>query len=140
MWGSINGFKKSRKKIASEVENIVDKLMICICFHTTPKSDMTHYSFIFRNIYLFGKELNIRACSRLGSMLYLYIYNGDYYMKTYKFQHDIGGTADCMNLIMKANKGCGKLYSKDKLFDDGWLSGVKIKERGIQMYYIILGL
>ena len=33
-----------------------------------------------------------------------------------------------MNIIMKANKGCGKLSSNNNLFDYGWLSGVKKTE------------
>ena len=61
-------------------------------------------------------------------MLYLYIYKGGYEMNTYKFQHDIGGTASCMNIIMKANKGYGKISSNNNLFDYGWLSGVKKTE------------
>ena len=82
MQGIIDGFNKSRRKIASEVENIVDKFTIYILFHTTPKSDMTHYSFIFMNMYPFGKELNITACYRLGTILYLYIKKGNYEMMT----------------------------------------------------------
>ena len=57
-----------------------------------------------------GEELNNNTCSRLGTMLYLYIYKVKYEMNTYKFQHDIGDTAACMEIVMKDTKGCGKLH------------------------------
>ena len=42
-----------------------------------------------------------------------------------------------MNIIMKANKECGKFSSNEKLFDDGWLSGVKTVEESYEevLYY-----
>ena len=49
-------------------------------------------------------------------------------MNTYKFQHYIGGTAACKEIIMKDTKGCGQLYSNETLFYDIWFNGVKKEE------------
>ena len=46
-------------------------------------------------------------------------------MKVSYYQQDIGGTADCMNIIMKAIKGCGKMSSDYTFFYDIWFSVVK---------------
>ena len=42
-----------------------------------------------------------------------------------------------MNIIMKANKECGKFSSNGNLFDDGWLSRVKTAEESDEevLYY-----
>ena len=81
VWGIIDGFKKSHRKIYSGVENIADELMSSVHFCTIPKGDISNYWFIFRKPYLLGKELNNTACSRWVTMLYLYIKNGKYAMK-----------------------------------------------------------
>ena len=45
--------------------------------------------------------------------------------KTLDFQQHIGGMADCMNIIMKATKGCGQISSNYTFFSIRWLCGVK---------------
>ena len=51
--------------------------MSAICFCTTPKVDLPHYSYILINPKKLGTELNGVACSRLGNMLYLDILKGE---------------------------------------------------------------
>ena len=58
-----------------------------------------------------GTDTNIVACSRLGTMLYLYIQKGNVAMKSEKLQQDIGETAACMKRIMMAKKWCDQLKS-----------------------------
>ena len=53
------------------MENTSDKLMRAIRFWSTPKCDLTHNSFILRELELFGTELNNVACYMCGTILYL---------------------------------------------------------------------
>ena len=39
-------------------------------------------------------------------------------MNTSSFQQDIVDTPDCMKIIMKSTKGCGRLSSNDTYFSD----------------------
>ena len=45
------------------------------------------------------------ACSRLETMLYLEIQKGKEATKTEKFQQQIGGTSECMDIITMDKKG-----------------------------------
>ena len=65
-------------------------------------------------------------------MLYLYIYKVKYEMNTYKFQHDIGDTAVCMEIVMKDTKGCGKLYFKKPYFMIAGSVELKQRRRKVQ--------
>ena len=47
--GIIDGFNNSRRKIASGVVKTAYESMSAIQFFTTPKGDLTHYSYIFWN-------------------------------------------------------------------------------------------
>ena len=51
------------------------------------------------------------ACSRLGTMLHLYIQKGKEAMKTSEFQKDLGDTGVRMKRLAMATKGCGELTS-----------------------------
>ena len=73
--------------------------MGAIQFRTTPKEDLLHYSYIFRNPEPLGTEKKNVACSRLGTMLYLDIQKGTEAMKKSKFQNVLGGTAACINRL-----------------------------------------
>ena len=42
-----------------------------IIFWGTPKDDLPHYSYIFKNLDLLGVELRNVVCYGLGTMLYL---------------------------------------------------------------------
>ena len=44
------------------------------------------------------------------------------------FHQDIGGTADCMKIIIQGKKGCGQIYSNNTYFSDMWFSGFKTVE------------
>ena len=55
------------------MEKTADESMIAINFFTTPKGDLPHYSYIFRNPEKLGTEMKNVVCSRLGNMLYLEI-------------------------------------------------------------------
>ena len=55
-------------------------IRICI----TPKCDLPHYLFIFRNTDPFIMELNNVYCYRLGTILYLYVQKGEEEAKTYE--------------------------------------------------------
>ena len=57
------------------------------------------------------------SCSRLGNILYLEIQKGKESMKVSDFQNNIRGADIFMKIIMKANKGRGKMSSNDTLFD-----------------------
>ena len=104
MRGLIEGFKKSFRKISTGVENKVDESMSAIRFWTTPKSNLTHYLFIFKNTGPLGKKLNNAVCYRLVTMLYLEIQNWKEAMKASYFRHHIVGTAACTRRSMKDNK------------------------------------
>ena len=47
--GPIDGFNESRRQSASGVKKTADESMSAILFCTTPKGDLLHHSFIFRN-------------------------------------------------------------------------------------------
>ena len=78
----VDGFNESRRQIASGVEKTADESMSAIHFYTTPKGDLPHYSYIFRNPETLGTEMNGVACSRMGNMLHLDIQKGEEVMKT----------------------------------------------------------
>ena len=99
-----------------------------IRFWTTPKFDLTHYSFIFRKPDPLGSELKNSACSRLEVTLYIEIKKGKCAMKASGFQQNIGGTDACMKRIMKGARGWVQLSSNDTFFVDRWFSGVKTAE------------
>ena len=50
------------------------------------KSDLPHYSYIYRNPEPLGMEIKNLACSRLGTMLYLDIQKGREATKKAKFR------------------------------------------------------
>ena len=77
MWELIDYFNKSFRKIEWGSEKTEDELTSAIRFRTTPKCDLPHYLFIFRNPELLGIELKNVVCSRLGTMLYLEIKRGE---------------------------------------------------------------
>ena len=126
--GLIDRFNESRRQIDSGKEKIADESMSAIRFRTTPKGDLPHYSYIFRNLEPLGTEMNNVTCSRLGTMLYLEIQKGKEDMKKSKFQSVLGGTAACMKRLAISTKGCGQLTSNDTYFADSWFSSVKTSE------------
>ena len=52
-----------------------------------------------------GMDMDNVACSRLGTMLYLYIQKVNEDIKTSTFQLNIGGTASCMKRLIMDTKG-----------------------------------
>ena len=102
--------------------------MSSIHFWTTPKGDLSNYSFIFRNTEPLGTKLKNVSCSRLGTMFYLEIKKGKEAMKASDLQQKIGGMDDCMKIIMKDTKGCGQLSSNDTFFGDIWFIRVNTAE------------
>ena len=79
----------------------------------SPKGDLPHFSFIFKNPEPLGKEIKNVVCSRLGTMIHLEIQKGKEAIKTSKFQNVLGGTNACMNRLDIATKCCGQLTSND---------------------------
>ena len=65
-----------------------------------------------------GKEVNNAAYYMLITILYLEIQKGEKATKILVFQQEIGGTASCMKITIKATKGFGKLSSNETFFDD----------------------
>ena len=80
--------------------------MSAICFRTTLKGGLPHYSCIFRNTEPLVMEIKNVACYRLVTMLHLKIQKGKEDMKTSKFQQQIKGTAACMMRLMMDTKAC----------------------------------
>ena len=85
-------------------------------FCTTPKGDLPHYSYIFRNLYPFGTDVKNVACYRLGVISHLYIQKGEEAMKTSDFQKYLGGTAVFMRRLTMATQRFGQLTSNDIYF------------------------
>ena len=54
-------------------------------------------------------EIKNMACYKFKIMSYLYIKKGEDYIKTEKFQKNIGGTAACMKILMMSKIGCDQL-------------------------------
>ena len=52
-------------------------------------------------------------------------------MDTSEFRQYIGGTAECMEIIIKGSKGCGQMLSNKNNFSGIWFSGVKTSEEDI---------
>ena len=71
--GLIDRFNESHRNISSGVVITADESISVIRFHTTPKGDLPHYSYIFSKPEPLGTEIKILACSRLGAMLHLEI-------------------------------------------------------------------
>ena len=92
---------------------MTDESMSSIHFCTNPKGYLRHYSYIFRKLETLGAEFNNFSCYRLGTMLYLYIQNGEEATKTSEFQHEIGVTVAFMKIIRRVKKGFVKLSSND---------------------------
>ena len=61
---------------------MIDESMGDIRFWTTPKGDLTQYSYIFRKTEPLEMKIKNVACSRLGTMLYIGIQKGMEAMKT----------------------------------------------------------
>ena len=55
--GVIDGFNVLLRKISYGVEKTVDDSMSAILFRTTPKVDLPHYSYIFRNMDTLGEKM-----------------------------------------------------------------------------------
>ena len=66
-----------------------DESLSAIHFCTTPKGDLPHYSYIFRNMEPLGKYIKKIYCSRLGNVLYLDIQKGKKALKTEQFQQEV---------------------------------------------------
>ena len=71
------------------------------------------------------------ACSRLGTMLYLYRQKGKEATKTAEFQQQIGGTAACITRLIRDTKGCDQMTSNETYFTDRCFSGVKTVEESM---------
>ena len=125
MGGLIDGFNKSSRKISIGVGKKTGELMSAIRFWTIPKGDFPHYYIISRKTDQLGAKLNNAVCSSLITIFYLEIKKGKEAMKASYFQQHIGGTADCMNIIMKSTKVCDQLSSNDTFFADSKFRGVK---------------
>ena len=63
----------------------------------------------FRKTDPFGTDMKNLVCSRLGTILHLYIQKDKEATKTSDFQKNLGGTAACMNRLTMTTKGCGHL-------------------------------
>ena len=87
--GIIDGFNKLRRNISSGVLKTADESMSYICFHTTPKVDFPHRSYIFKKLEPLGSEIKNVVCSRLVHMLCLDIQHGEETTKTAEFQQQI---------------------------------------------------
>ena len=87
--------------------------MIAIQFCTTPKGDLPHQSFIFRNPEPLVTEMKNVDCSRLGTTLHQDFQRYKKATKMLYFQKDLIATAACMNIVTMDKKGCGKLTSND---------------------------
>ena len=74
--GLIDGFNELRRQIDSGREKTTDKSMSAIQFHTTPKGDLPHYSYIFRKLEPLGTEVKNVAYSRSGKFLFLEFQKG----------------------------------------------------------------
>ena len=75
--------------------------------------------------------MNNVACSRLGTMLGLYIQKGKQDMKTSNIRKYLRGTSECMKILMMATKGCAQLTSNDTYFSDSCISGMKTAEEAM---------
>ena len=53
------------------------------------------------------------------------------------FQKDIGGTSDCMRIIMRSKKVCRKFSINDTLFSDSFLVELKQRRDNIRREHII---
>ena len=126
--GLIDGLNNLRRQIASGRDKTADESMSAIRFRTTPKGDLTHYSYIFGEPEPSGTEMKNVACSRLGTMLHLEIQKGKEATKKSKSQSVLGGTATCMKRLAISTKGCGQLTSNGTYFDNSWFSSVKPDE------------
>ena len=69
LWGLIDGFNKSHRKISLRVEKTSYELISDTQFWTTPKGDMTHYLFILSKTEPLWKDFKNVLCYRLGTML-----------------------------------------------------------------------
>ena len=72
-WGLVDGFKELCRQIASGVVKTADESMSAIRFRTTPIGNLPHYSYIFWKPKPLGKEIKNVDCSRLETLLHLYI-------------------------------------------------------------------
>ena len=114
--GLIDGFNESRRQIDSGKEKTADESMSAIRLRNTPKGNLLHYSYIFRNPEPLGTDMINLACSRLGTMLHLDIQKGKEAMKTSTFKNVLGGNTACMKRLAIDNKGCGQLTSNNTYF------------------------
>ena len=74
--GLIDGFNNSCRQIVSGLVRNANESISAIHYHTTPKGDLPHYYYIFRNLNTLGTEINNVSCYRLGTMLHLEIQKG----------------------------------------------------------------
>ena len=75
--------------------------MGAIQFFSTPKGDLTHYSYMFRKLEPLGTDTKNMDCSRLVTMLHLEIKKGEDDMKTSDVQKYLKETAFCMKRLKK---------------------------------------
>ena len=123
--GLIDRFNKSCRHISSGLRKTADESMSVIQFLTTPKVDLPHYYYIFRNTEPLGTEMKNVMCSRLKTLLHLDIQKNKEAMKTPEFQKCIRGTTVCMKILAINTKGFGRLTLNDTYFADIWFSSVK---------------
>ena len=70
-----------------------DELMSAILFCTTPKGDLPHYCYHFRNPEPLDTKMENLSCYILGAMPQIDIQKRKEAMKTSIFKKDLGGTA-----------------------------------------------
>ena len=91
---------------------MLDKSIISIRFWATPKGELPHYLYMFRNMELLRPYIKNVVCSRLGSMLYLEIQKLNEAMTICELQQQIKGTVACIERLKRCTRGCGTLMSK----------------------------
>ena len=111
--GLIDGFNELYRTIYSGVEKTADEPMSAMRFRSTPRGNLPHYFYIFRNLEPLGIEMKNVAFYRLGAMFHLEIQKGKEATKTSEFKKYIGVTSACMNIPSIATKGCGQLTPND---------------------------
>ena len=100
--------------------------MGAIRFCTTPKGELPHLSYIFRNTGMPGTEFNTVACSVTGSLIFLDIQRGKEGMKLIRYHLELGATAACTKRLMEETKGLGQRSVKGSTRNcfllDSWFS------------------
>ena len=127
----------------ASILKVGDESMSAICFRTTAKGNLPHFSYTFRKPEPLGTEFKKVACSVTGALLLIEVQRGKEGMKHSKHQQELGATEDFNKRMVEATNGlCQKSIkggTTDCFLFDNWFATKKAAKGAMEVGAELIG-